>query len=223
MKMLINCRDLDNLSSWSTKWLLQFNPEKCVMMHVGHNDNYHLQQDGKKWELKSITEERDLGVTITSDLKVSRQCLNAISKANKVWVSRQFHNLDKTSFLILYKGFIRPHLEYAIQAWSPYLKKDIEYLEKVQRRATKLVKGIGSMSYPKRLDVLKLTTLEKRRLRGDLIEVYKLLTGRENIDYTALLQLDDSCYSTRGHNSRGSKQKNCAHFEESMKLCMDKL
>jgi len=158
MKMLINCRDLDNLSSWSTKWLLQFNPEKCVMMHVGHNDNYHLQQDGKKWELKSITEERDLGVTITSDLKVSRQCLNAVSKANKVWVSRQFHNLDKTSFLILYKGFIRPH--YAIQAWSPYLKKDIEYLEKVQRRATKQVKGIGSMSYPKRLDVLKFTTLE---------------------------------------------------------------
>jgi len=94
----------------------------------------------------------------------------------------------------LYKGFIRPHLEYAIQAWSPYLKKDIEYLEKVQRRATKLVKGLGSMPYSKRLDVLKLTTLEKRILRGDLIEVYKLLTGRENIDYTALLQLDDSCY-----------------------------
>ena len=79
-------------------------------------------------------------------------------------VSRQFHNLDKTSFLILYKGFIRPHLEYAIQAWSPYLQKDIEYLEKVQRRATKLVKGIGSMLYSKRLDELKLTTLEKRRL-----------------------------------------------------------
>ena len=118
-------------------------------MHVGHNDNirYHLQQDGKKWELRSVIEERDLGVTVTSDLKVSRQCLNAVSKANKVlgMVSRQFHNLDKTSFLILYKGFIRPHLEYAIQAWSPYLKKYIEYLEKVQRRATKVVKGIGSV------------------------------------------------------------------------------
>ena len=137
-------KDLDNLSSWSIKWLLQFNPEKCVVMHVGHNDNtrYHLQQDGKKWELRNVTEERDLGVSITSDPKVSRQCLNAVSKASKVlgMVSRQFHNLDKTSFLILYKGFIRPHLEYAIQAWSPYLKKDIEYLEKVQRRATKLVK-----------------------------------------------------------------------------------
>ena len=135
-------KDLDNLSSWSTRWLLQFNPEKCVhvVMHVGHSDNtrYLLQQDGKKWELKSVTEERDLGVTTTSDLKVSRQCLNAVRKASKAlgMVSRQFRNLDKASFLILYKGFIRPYLEYAIQAWSPYLKKDIEYLENVQRRAT---------------------------------------------------------------------------------------
>jgi len=111
-------KNLDNLSSWSTRWLLQFNPEKCVVMHVGHSDNtrYYLQQDGKKWELKSVTEERDLGVTITSDLKVSRQCLNAVSKANKVFgmVSRQFYNLDKASFLILYKGFIRPHLDFGI-------------------------------------------------------------------------------------------------------------
>jgi len=88
--------------------------------------------------------------------------LNAANKANRVlgMVNRQFHNLDKASFLILYKGFIRPHLEYAIQAWSAYLKKDIEYLEKVQRRATKLVKGIRSLPYDKRRDVLKLTTLE---------------------------------------------------------------
>ena len=136
--------------------------------------------------MKSATKERDLGITTTSDLKVSRLCLNAVSKANKVlgMVSRQFRDLDKASFLILYKGFIRPYLEYAIQAWSPYLKKDIAYLWKVQRRATKIIKGIGSMPYSKRLDELKFTTLEKRRLR-DLIEVYKLLTCRENIDYTA--------------------------------------
>ena len=105
MNTIVHSRDVgklqeDNLSSCSAKWLLQFNPEKCVVTHIGHNENtcYHLQQNGKKWELKSVTEERDLGVTITSDLKVSRQCLNAVSKANKVlgMVRRQFHNLDKT-------------------------------------------------------------------------------------------------------------------------------
>jgi len=63
------------------------------------------------------------------------------------------------------------------------------------------------MPYSKRLDVLNLTTLEKRRLRGDLIEVYKLLTGRENIDHTALLQLDDSCYGTRGHKYKLKKYR----------------
>jgi len=79
------------------------------------------------------------------------------------------------------------------------IPKDNEYLEKVHRRATKLVKGIGSMPYSKCLYGLKLTTLEKWKLRRDLIEVYKLLSGRKNIDYTTLLQLDDNCYGTRGH------------------------
>lgn len=100
MNTIVHSRDVgklqeDNLSSCSAKWLLQFNPEKCVVTHIGHNENtcYHLQQNGKKWELKSVTEERDLAVTITSDLEVSQLCLNAVSKANKVlgMVNRQFH------------------------------------------------------------------------------------------------------------------------------------
>jgi len=204
-------KDLDSLSNWSEKWLLQFNPEKCVVMHIGHSidTHYYMQQEGKKFELQSVTEERDLGVVISNDLKVSRQCICAASKANKVLglVKRQFFNLDKTSFLILYKSFIRPHLEYAIQAWSPYLKKDIEHLEKIQRRATKLVQGLGSLPYEKRLEALKLTSLEKRRLRGDLIEVFKLVTGKENIDYTCLFQLDDACYNTRGHKFKLKKYR----------------
>jgi len=76
--------------------------------------------------------------------------------------------------MILYKGFIRPRLEYAVQAWSPYLRKDISCLERVQRIATKLVKGLKCLTYEQRLQRLHLTTLEKRRLRGDLIETYKL-------------------------------------------------
>ena len=152
--------------------------------------------------LQSVTEEKDLGVVISNDLKVSRQCTYAAGKASRVlgMVRRQFKNLDKTSFLILYKSFIRPHLEYAIQSWSPHLKKDIEHLEKVQRKATKLVKGFRSLPHEERLAALHLISLEKRRLRGDLIEAYKLVTGKEHIDFTKLLQLDDSVYDTGGQN-----------------------
>jgi len=83
----------------------------------------------------------------------------------------------------LYKTYIRPHLEYAIQAWSPYLQKDIECLESVQRAATRFVSGFKKL-YEERLRKVGLTTLEVMRQRGDLIECYKILTGKENIDHT---------------------------------------
>ena len=116
--------------------------------------------------------------------------------------------------MILYKGFVRPYLEYAIQAWSPYLWKDIEWLERVQRKATKLVQGFKNLSYVERLERLHLTTLKKRRLRGDLIETYKLLTGRENIDCNSLLHLDDSHYNTRGHQYKLKVQRSRLHVRK---------
>jgi ribonuclease P/MRP protein subunit RPP40 len=76
---------------------------------------------------------------------------------------------------------IRPRSEYAVQAWRPYLQKDIDLIEGVQRRATKLVLGTKAMSYKERLKFLDMTTLETRRIRGDLIEVFKKLKGIEDV------------------------------------------
>ena len=97
------------------------------------------------------------------------------------------------------KAIVRPHLEYCIQAWNPHLRKDVDMLEKIQRRATKLISGLRDLTYEERLKECGLTTLETRRLRGDQIEVFKILNGYENIDSNIFFEIKESKI-TRGHN-----------------------
>lgn len=97
--------------------------------------------------------------------------------------------MDKAMFNSIYKTIIRPHLEYAVQSWCPYLRKDIHLLEQVQRRATAIVPELQNLPYEDWLKSLGLTTLEDTRLRGDLIEVYKMLNGLNNIDYSQFFTL----------------------------------
>jgi ribonuclease P/MRP protein subunit RPP40 len=97
----------------------------------------------------------------------------------------------------LYKCLIRPRLEYAVQAWRPYLQKDIDLIEGVQRRATKLVVGMREKSYEERLKFLDMTTLETRRVRGDSIEVFKIMKGLEDVIKEKFFIMDKGC--TRVH------------------------
>jgi len=107
--------------------------------------------------------------------------------------------------LMLYKGLVRPQLEYCVQAWRPYLQKDIDLIEAVQKRFTKLIPDLKKMSYEERLRALKLTTLEVRRERGDLIEVYKIIKG---IDKVGCLQVENKkSYGLRGHNYKLVKKR----------------
>ena len=125
-------------------------------------------------------------------------------------VRRNFRRLDKQDFRLIYKTYIRPHLEYCIQAWSPHLKKDIQCLERVQQAATRLVPSLRKFSYETRLQKLGLTTLLKRRARGDMIEVYKILTGKERIDSNfskQFIHLSENEHGLRGHSLKLSKER----------------
>jgi hypothetical protein len=203
--------DLDTLSAWSDKWLLKFNPEKCKLMHIGHkiDTKYFMEEGGRRVEIQAVTEEKDLGVYFTNNLRPNKQCLKSAAKARSVlaMVRRHFKRIDPQSFRLLYKTYIRPHLEFCIQSWSPYLKKDIEILEKIQRMATRLVPQLRKYSYEGRLRRLQLTTLYQRRTRGDLIETYKLLTGKEKVSSDQFFKLYVSGHNTRGHSLKLAVQR----------------
>jgi hypothetical protein len=89
---------------------------------------------------------------------------------------RTFECKSKDIILNLYKSLVRSHLEYCVQAWSPHLRKDIELIEKVQHRATKMIHGLGKYFYEKRLAILGITKLKTRRMRGDIVEVFQIHT-----------------------------------------------
>ena len=151
--------------------------------------------------LSKTVKEKDLGVTMNANMKVSEQCICiAASRGNQVlgMIRRNITYKEKSLIVPLYKAIVRPHLEYYIQAWSPYLRKDI-MLEKIQRRATKLIPGLRDLSYEEQLKECRLTTLETRRLSGDQIEVFKILKGYENIDSNIFFEIKEGKI-TRGHN-----------------------
>ena len=120
---------------------------------------------------------------ITDDLKHEKQVIAASQRAMTVHrsVKRAFVRFDIYSNI--YTSYISPHLQYCIQAWAPYYAKYILLLQKVQRRSNKLVWRLKDLSYEERLERLKLFSLEERRLHGDLIRTFKLLTGKENVNY----------------------------------------
>ena len=191
--------DLDNLHKWSQNWQMQFNIDKCSVIHMGHGNKHCTYKLGSHL-LKSSERERDLGVIIDNSGKVSEQCNVAVKSANSILgiIRRHIKCKNKDIVVRLYKSLVRPKLEYCIQAWSPYLRKDIDMMERVQHRATKMINGLKNVSYETRLERTGLITLEKRRERGDLIEVFKLIKGFENVDYTRFFNLVGSS-RTRGH------------------------
>ena len=113
------------------------------------------------WLQTTVTEEKGLGVVISSDMKSSQQCTQAYSKASRMsaMINRTIVYKNSENLLRLYKSLVRPHLEYCTAAWSPHYTKDRVLLEKVQRRFTRMVPGLKKLPYEERLSELELWTL----------------------------------------------------------------
>ena len=125
---------------------MHFNIRKCKVIHSGAKiQNFSYQLMGS--ELSMTDQERDFGVLVDSLMKVSTQCAAAVKKANSMLgiIKKGIENKIANIIMALYKMLVRQHLEYCIQFWSPHLKKDIVELEKVQKRATKMMTGLGHL------------------------------------------------------------------------------
>ena len=177
--------DLDKIAKWSQKWLLNLNERKCKCMHIGRENpkiRYHLNNV----EIEETTIERDLGVLISNDLKWKQRCTLVAQKANRLLgiLKRTFSSRDLLLWKRLYTTYVRPLLEYAASIWCPYAEGDINKIEKVQRRATKIPYETREKPYQVRCLLLGIQQLEARRTRGDLIQFFKIEKSLDIVNWT---------------------------------------
>ena len=202
--------DIYEMHAWSEKWLLRFHPDKTKRMRIGKSKTveceYKLREHLKPME--KSTAEKDVGVIIDDQLNFEKHMTEKINKANRVLgaIRRTFQYLDNKTFRLLYTSLVRPIVEYANPIWCPYKLKYIDMLEKLQRRATKLLPGMDNLNYPERLEILKLPSLAYRRHRGDLIETFKIVNEKYDPEVCeGFFKYRES--GTRGHSKKIFKER----------------
>ena len=199
--------DLNKIWRWSRKWQMEFNVEKSQVMEMGGGGRRpvwtYTVEEGM--ELRKVQREKDLGVIIQSNIQSDSHIDRIFGETYNVIknVGLAFHYMDKEMMKKLLVTVIRPRLEYAQVVWSPYKKKHIKKLERLQRMATKMVPEIRELTYEERLRAMDLPTMEKRRERGDLIQIFKLLNRMDIVDNKDLLMREEIVgRSTRGHSMK---------------------
>ena len=174
--------DLQSLTAWQDTWSLYFNLDKCKVLHVGKK-NPMLEYSLNDGLIEPVNHEKDLGVIFNSKFNFTNHIESCVAKARSstAWLFRNFVSREQETIIHLYKSLVRPHLEYCPQVWAPIGKfgnwSPIMSIEGVQRWVTSCIQGMDYLSYRQRLEKLNLTTLFERRMRGDLIEVFKALNG----------------------------------------------
>ena len=199
---------------WCEDWGMKINIEKCKVLSLHPHKNkieytYNFTDcHAIKTEILHTDEFCDLGVTIDSKLSFKMHISNKINKASQMLgiIKRNFKLLDITSFKILYTAQVRSHLEFCNSVWNPHSVELTEEIEKIQKRATKLVSQCKGLTYFNRLKFLNLPILKYRRLRGDMIEIFKMLNGNYDVDIIPNLTRGDET-RTRGHGFKLGVQR----------------
>jgi ribonuclease P/MRP protein subunit RPP40 len=202
-RVLQNC--LHRVHDWAQKWDLLFSYDKCMFLQIGYSDHSIVYKLGNRI-INLCDSVSDLGVTVHSSLKFSSHCASIAAKANiraklilKCFLSRSSCNLIRA-----FKVYVRPLLEYASVVWNPWLLKDINLIENVQRRFTRNVCikcHLPVVSYDERLTFFNLDRLELRRLKIDLVEMFKIVHGytKCNVSNCFSFSCNNVCSGTRGH------------------------
>ena len=189
---------VDTFQTWATSNGLRLNEKKCKVVHLNHNDEFPYTINTNPIESSKL--ERDLGTLVASNMctTANSRLLTQRATGSLNLIKRTVGQLERATFNRIYKNIVRPHLEWNTIVSPPILAKDDTSLEKVQRKATKSVRGLGNLPYEERLQKLDLFSLSFRRIRGDLIFAHKILTN-PNHPNRNLLQLSPiEC--SRGHD-----------------------
>ena len=215
MKRIISedsCRelqcDLDKLYDWSQIWKMDFNANKCHVLEMGRSEKRPRGEYSMGNEtINKAKDERDLGVTVQDDLSPEMHIKKIVGATYRLVVNMRvaFHYMDVEMLRTLIVSIIRPRLEYAAVMWSPRHKKHIVKLERIQKMATRMIPELKELSYEERLERLRLPTLSRRRQRGDMIEMFKIVKGMEKLDREDLISRDEGI--TRGHRFKLKKTR----------------
>ena len=207
--------DINSLHEWAQKWQMQFNADKCSILHMGRNNVNHPYELGER-TLQSSRCEKDVGVLMQDDGKFGDHCSKVAKKCNMIMgqIKRSFSYKTPEIMLNIYKTYILPHLTYCSVIWRPYLKKDIAILESVQRRFTKMIQGMGQMTYEERLSALKLSTVEDRGRKDDLVQTYRILNDIDVIGCDLFTKVRDE----HSLNTRSSKKENLSKEKTNLNL-----
>jgi hypothetical protein len=196
---------LNALESWCSRNFLPLNVQKCNIVHFGRkNPNYEYHVNNSV--IRSVDCVKDLGVLIDSSISFSQHVDSVASTARRLTglVFRTIRSRRRDVLLPVYTTLVRPCMEYATAVWNPHLIRNVQALEKVQRRFTKRISGMRYKSYTDRLLCLKLPSLSLRRIYFDLVHLYKILNG--HLVSSCSIMRKRNVYVTRGHQFAIEKQ-----------------